>query len=244
MNWLQRLSETYDNCSHAIGKIEKRKIKNKAVALTPLLPICHTMQNAHIEVTLDETGAFLSAKVVDKDDAPTLIPCTEFSSGRTNGQCPHPLHDKLEYVASDFTERSCGLCDFNNYKIQLLNWLQFAGDSQALKAVFAYLEKGVLIQDCVDAHVLYLNDEQKLMNSWPVGDDPPAIFKLLPGGFDNKGKQKPWQGNAFIRFCVEGNSTLSSSLQNDDRLWKSWSDFYAAQESTSGICLILSLIHI
>lgn len=238
MNWLQRLSETYENCSQAIGKIEKKKIKNKEVALTPLLPICHTMQNAHIEVTLDEAGTFLSAKVVDKDDAPTLIPCTESSSGRTNGQCPHPLHDKLEYVARDFYERTGGSCDFESYKTQLNQWITFSENPESLKAVLQYLDTGSLIQDCARVHVLHLDENNQLINSWETDDNPPPIFKLLPGGFDNKGKQKPWQGNVFCRFCVEIKSSLSSSLQADARLWKSWSDFYAVQESKSGLCLI------
>lgn len=238
MNWLQRLSETYDNCSEAIGKIEKKKIKNKEVALTPLLPICHTMQNAHIEVTLDEAGIFLSAKVVDKVDAPTLIPCTESSSGRTNGQCPHPLHDKLEYVARDFNERTGGSCDFDSYKTQLNHWIKFSDNPRSLKAVLQYLDRGCLIQDCARVHVLHLDENNQLINSWEIDGNPPTIFKLLPGGFDNKGKQKPWQGNAFCRFCVETKSSPSSSLQADERLWKSWSDFYAVQESKTGLCLI------
>jgi len=238
MNWLLRLSETYDNCSEAIGKIEKKKIKNKEVALTPLLPICHTMQNAHIEVTLDEAGTFLSAKVVDKDDAPTLIPCTESSSGRTNGQCPHPLHDKLEYVARDFCERTGGSCDFESYRTQLNHWITFSENLKPLKSVLQYLDRGSLIQDCARVHVLHLDENNHLINSWEIDDNPPPIFKLLPGGFDNKGKQKPWQGNVFCRFCVEIKSSLSSSLQADESLWKSWSDFYAVQESNSGLCLI------
>ncbi|NJM37584.1 MAG: hypothetical protein HC845_06840 [Akkermansiaceae bacterium] len=238
MNWLQRLAETYENCSDAIGKIETRKMKNKEVALTPLLPICHTMQNAHIEITLDEAGNFLSAKVVEKDDAPTLIPCTESSSGRTNGQCPHPLHDKLEYVASDYSERSDGSCDYVSYKKQLSEWIQSAEDYTALKAVFDYLEKGTLIKDCAASKVLFLDDTNKLLNKWVDNEAAPPIFKLLPGGLDGKGKQKPWQANAFIRFSVEAKNSLGSSLQHDPVLWKLWSDYYATKETINGLCLI------
>lgn len=231
MSWLQRLSETYDHCTDAIGS------KNDKV---PLLPICHTMQNAHIEVTLDGEGNFLRAKVVDKSDAPTLIPCTESSAGRTSGQCPHPLHDKLEYLAKDFTIWTEKKSDYESYMAQLSEWVAAFGN-QKLKALFEYLKGGTLIADLINHQILHNNESDKLLNQWTFETDTPAIFKLLGGGVDNKGKDKQWQANAFVRFQVETASDLNSSLQYDSAIWKGWGDFYASKNAIQGLCYSSSI---
>lgn len=97
MSWIQKLYETYNNCEEMVGAGSD---DNEV----PLLPICHTTQKAHIEITIDENGTFLKARTLKKDEARTIIPCTESSSGRTSGKTPHPLCDKLQYVAADYVE--------------------------------------------------------------------------------------------------------------------------------------------
>ena len=95
MSWIQKLYETYDNCQSQVGKSTDDNN-------TPLLPICHTTQMAQIEIIIDQYSDFKRAKVVPKDNAKTIIPCTEGSGGRTSGVRPHPLCDKLQYVAADY----------------------------------------------------------------------------------------------------------------------------------------------
>lgn len=96
MSWLLNLYETYESNLDRVGEIEKTN-NNRYFTL---LPISHTTQNAHVEVNITEEGEFHSATVIDKDDASTLIPCTEESSSRAGAKiAPHPLHDKLSYVA-------------------------------------------------------------------------------------------------------------------------------------------------
>jgi len=231
MSWLQELAQTYDRCSSAIGS------KNDKM---PLLPICHTMQNAHIEVTLDSEGNFLSAKVVDKPDSPTIIPCTEASSGRTRGQCPHPLHDKLEYLAKDYSEKTNGKSDFDTYLAQLDSWIKASNENSKLTAVLKYIKSGELISDLLREQVFYADDSGKLLNVWQSKEDSPKIFKLLPGGTDSNGKLKPCQANSFIRFCVEIESSPDSSLEFDSTIWESWINHYAESESEKGLCFATS----
>lgn len=76
MSWIQKLYETYENCQSIIGADVDEKT-------TPLIPICHTTQQAHIEIVLDQEGNFLRAKVVAKENARTIVPCTEASGGRS-----------------------------------------------------------------------------------------------------------------------------------------------------------------
>ena len=230
MTWLQRLAETYESCADAIGD------KNDKI---PLLPICHTTQNAQIEIILDGGGHFLSAKTVDKATAVTIIPCTEKSSGRTSGQCPHPLHDKLEYVAANYTEVTGGKCDFSKYFDQLGKWVTSSQNIEELTSVYEYVKKGCLIEDLIESGVLHKDENGMLLKEWsPDRGEAPKIFKLLPGGTDAKGKQKPWQGMAFVRFCVESNNSLNSSLQSNPELWKSWSKQYSKSEGAEDICMV------
>ena len=93
MSWIHKLHETYENCQSMIGKTAPKEI---------LLPICHTTRMAQIEIAIDHQGIFKTARVVPKEDAKTIIPCTESSSGRTSGGTPHPLCDKLQYIADDY----------------------------------------------------------------------------------------------------------------------------------------------
>lgn len=67
------------------------------------LSYSHSTFNAQIEVMLDEEGNFLGSKKLDKGpDIVTIIPVTEDSAARSSGIAPHPLCDKLCYVAGDY----------------------------------------------------------------------------------------------------------------------------------------------
>ena len=62
----QRAVETYDRHSSQAGKPSDKH----PVAL---IPISHIIQNAQIEIILDEHGEFVQAKSVPKDDSKTII---------------------------------------------------------------------------------------------------------------------------------------------------------------------------
>ena len=95
MSWLLDLYETYEANLDRVGVVH-RKYDGQEYTL---LPISHTTQNAHIEVQVTEGGDFHSARVVDKAEASTIIPCTEAAASRTGKRvAPYPLHDKLIYV--------------------------------------------------------------------------------------------------------------------------------------------------
>lgn len=230
MNWLLRLSETYDNCSEAIGKIEKKKIKNKEVALTPLLPICHTMQNAHIEVTLDEAGTFLSAKVVDKDDAPTLIPCTESSESRS-GKMPinHPFADKLQYVAGDFADFGGVVTSgfknakepFESFLSELEQWVSYSPNTK-LSAVLAFLRQRSLMSKLIALEIFptcKVGNAVCVLNKWTGSrEEKPKIFSVLP--------QNGTPFDSFVRWKVDVRDNLLSDCSSDPELWASWIEYY------------------
>ena len=104
MSWIQGLYDTYEQCAGA-----------PQFATDPLMPMCHVPQKAHIEVVIDVSGEFRSARVLQRNEQSTPVPCTEDSASRTNNDAPHALCDKLQYCASDYPRIAidwrCGSCE-------------------------------------------------------------------------------------------------------------------------------------
>ena len=103
MNWMYALYATYEQNRDYVGRIDKEPAhgNRKERLITPLLPLYHSMQNAHITITLNKQGELINASLNNQNSQPTIIPVTEASGGRTSGACAHPLCDKLQYVAGD-----------------------------------------------------------------------------------------------------------------------------------------------
>ena len=96
LSWVNDLYITYENNEEEVAK----DLSAKAI----LLPVAHSTQNAQIEIVVSEEGEFVRAHRVDKGDAITIIPVTEDSASRGNGNNPHYLEDKLEYIAGDYEQ--------------------------------------------------------------------------------------------------------------------------------------------
>lgn len=125
----------------------------------PILPLYHSTANAQIEILIDESGKFLSASKVPKDDAETVIPVTEDSATRSSGAAPMPFADKLKYLARDFPLYLTGKQAKNDeyhsaYMTQLRMWKESEYSHPAVKALYAYLEQGKLMSDLAAAGVL------------------------------------------------------------------------------------------
>ncbi|MEW6287086.1 MAG: type I-C CRISPR-associated protein Cas8c/Csd1 [Chloroflexota bacterium] len=239
MNWIQNLYETYENCQNMIGVIEEDQEGKEQV---PLLPICHTTQKAQIEITLDSQGKFRRARVVGKDEARTIIPCTEKSAGgRTSGIAPHPLCDKLQYLAADYKKYGGEKDHYFEFYMELLsNWVK-SGAPAKVRAIYEYVRKGNVIGDLVANRVLFVDQDGKLYIERPVVKDknaPKDIFDLLPGGIDEKtGKIKSWQADAFVRWRVEGDDAMAE-IWNDPEVIRSWIDYYSATKQTKSLCYV------
>ena len=112
MSWLKRLSDTYDEAS-VLSQQRSFEIA--------LLPIAHTNQTAHIKIVIDISGNFVRAEVLDKIQI--NLPATEKSASRSSGLAPHPLSDKLLYVAEDYAHyKGAKKSGFELYKSLLKEW--------------------------------------------------------------------------------------------------------------------------
>lgn len=221
MSWLQKLYETYENCISMVGDLSER---------VPLLPICHTTQQAQITVVLNGRGEFLRGEAVPKEEASTVIPCTESSSSRTSGLCPHPLHDKLQYVAGDYVTfggKEKKWC-YGPYLEQLTAWCRSPYSEPRLEAVLAYLQKGCLIADLVAAKVLFARGDGTLMEKWEGDGEAPPIFKTVLGP----------PIDAFVRFAVEIPGVAESRLWRDAALWQSYIDYELSSAIDKDVCYV------
>lgn len=216
MSWLYGLYQTYEENKESVGKIQRTAYGKELV----LLPIAHAYQNAQIEVTVTKNGEFYAAKVVPKDEAPTIIPVTIPSAGRSGStSAPHALHDNLVYVAGDFEEYGGkykkssidGRYSYQMYLDALKKWCDSEFTHPLVQNILTYLEKGNLIEDLIEAKVMFAKDHQ-LVPKWSkelereFGDKPP-LFNVLSGD----------QTTAFIRFLIheegEGNRPLWGDLE-------------------------------
>lgn len=219
MSWIQKLYETYESCQSMIGKVASEKE-------VPLLPICHTTNKAQIEIVIDHQGNFKRARVVPKDNARTIIPCTESSGGRTSGEAPHPLCDKLQYVAKDYAKYG-GSKDvyFAKYESELEKWC--SSHPKAL-AVFEYTKKGHVIEDLIANKVLITGVDGELIEKpEKKSKDAPDIFKVLND-----------QSEAFIRWEVEIPNDKCSKTWEDKTLWDSWINYYSNTKQERNLCYV------
>lgn len=92
MSWMEKLYQTYEMAMALDLPIEAGQ--------QPLMPTSHTLQNAHINIVVDGEGNFKKASVLEKTQI--ILPATEKSASRSSGEAPHPLADKLQYVAEDY----------------------------------------------------------------------------------------------------------------------------------------------
>ena len=233
MSWLLNLYETYESNLDQIGVIEKKYNDQEYT----LLPISHTTQNAHIEVEITEDGEFHSARVIDKNDAGTLIPCTEDSANRAGSKiAPYPLHDKLSYVAGDFVAYGGKIKKeepFTYYIKQLEEWAKSPYVTAKVKSIYTYLSKKQLIKDLVEDKKLFLDVNGNLIDKWDKkyeslhGEKPP-IFSVVSGE----------QESAFIRFNVYSPNKILTKVWKDQEMYDSFIRYYKDLLGDEDLCYV------
>ena len=219
MSWMKSLSETYDRCSDYIGVMDNG---------IPLLPIGHTLHMAQIEITLDDRGAFLSARVLDRDESMTIAPCTQESDRRTSGPVSHPLSDRLQYVASDFSTYGAEESHFSAFVSLLGAWSDFDPDNWKIQAVRHYSENSALIRDLIDWGIFELEET----------DD-----KKSPRVIWTEGSRKSARGlgsalRCFVRWSVERAGYANPSMHTDPEIWNSWIGYNFSIITERGLCQV------
>ncbi|WP_025328950.1 type I-C CRISPR-associated protein Cas8c/Csd1 [Bibersteinia trehalosi] len=223
MSWMQKLYRTYEAALQKASNLSEE----------PLTPIGHTQQNAHIVIVLNGDGEFRTAQVMPPKTA-IMLPATESSENRTSGEAPHPLADKIQYVARDYSayggEKKAY---FQGYLNQLQAWCDSAASHPKVSAVLHYVKKGKVVEDLITAGVFQLGADGKVLSKWVEKGDAPAIFSTLP-----KTKGEIEFGSALVCWRVEIKGDPQSDTWTDVTVQQSWIDYLALADSQTGFCFI------
>lgn len=218
MGWLDHCISVFDGNPAFVGKMEPE--------LVPLVPISHTTQKVNIEVALTGQGDFIRARVLRRDEMTTIIPCTEKSSARTSGLVPHPLFDKLQYIAGDYVQYGGEKkkFDYEEYMKNLQDWCSSPYAHPYVQAVYTYLQKKCLIHDLSEYKILPLNQDGSLMKNWKGGkENAPSIFQNM--------KKNETAFDSFVRFSVN-----EVRLCDDPDVWKSFQDYMEEELQKEDYC--------
>ncbi len=228
MSWMQKLYETYEQCSTS----------ESLQSTTPLAPLCHVIQQAHIEIVLDGHGDFRRARVIEKMN--TVIPATEKSAtARTSGIAPHALSDHIKYCAKDYLEgRQETNKHFDAYRKQLKAWCDSPYSHPKAAAILKYVDNGSVVRDLVSEGVLPACNGL-LLTKWETKkpDDKPPLFKQLTK--DQKTKEYKPQ-NALIRWIVESDDLITETWK-DPVLRDAWIEYSTDTDATPALCMVTGI---
>lgn len=255
MHWLQSLYETYDANRGYVGKYLSKTVKKKngeetEVPITPLLPIYHTAQNAHITVVLqvkDDRAAFADARIVSESQQ-TIIPATEESEARTSSKiAPHALCDRLMYLAGNrpefFEDEDTARLAFSGgYKndgkkkagkkelvvgyFETLNaWADSAFATPKLRAIRDYIAGGSLVSDLAAKGVITLDGNGKVTAKSGSGELSKALGQTE-------------QFKALVRWEVELPNETEAAAWRDPALFDSWAKFREKASADRGFCYV------
>ena len=223
MSWMRKLYRTYES-------ILEQGVTDDT---EPLTPVGHTIQNAHIVIVIDGQGNFQTARVMPPKTA-ILLPATESSENRTSGEAPHPLADKIQYVAKDYVDYGGEKkAYFDGYLKQLKAWCESPFAHPKVQAVLHYVAKGRVVADLVEAGIFQLDSGNKVLNKWEAEGDAPSIFSVLP-----KTKGEIEFGSALVCWQVEIAGDVHSQTWTDKTIQQSWADYAASEKAEKGFCLV------
>jgi len=223
MSWLAKLEQTYE-AAHRSDQFEDKPI-----------PINHSIQNSHIQITIDDGGNFIHAYAPEKA-VQIVLPTTEQSAGRSSGPVAHPLADKLQYVAADYPDFGGAKPGyFKLYHEQLTAWAESDNSHLAVKAVLKYVSKRTVIADLVEEGIVVLDAEGKLATVLDdsYGNKPlfKPLFKSLP-----KTKGVTEQGGALVAWCIDTPGLDQPDTWQMPELQQAWIGYQAETKGITALC--------
>lgn len=237
MSWMQKLFATYEACARNSDYTEPPQAEDGGPETPALMPVSHTSQQAQICVTLDGQGNFVRAELLPPKTQ-LIIPATEDSAGRTSGDAPHPLDDKIHYCAKDYEGGKKNL--YAMYAEQLQAWCDSPHSHPKAKAVYAYVSKGRPVHDLLACGILRADASGALLTE-PAQEDKDSgkdsIFnRLQPKKV--KGVTVRDQGDALVVWRVVLPGDMEPRTWKDASLQQAWMAYDAAQMQQKGLCMV------
>lgn len=222
MSWLEQLVQTYDENERFAGKFGIDGMKSV------LPPVGHILGNAQIEIALNEAGELTNVEVLPKEQQQTLLPCTPDSASRTSTTAPpHPLHDKLPYIARDYEKfvpakekagkKETKESPHEKYVALLGAWDRSPYSDTKVHAVYRYITEHDVIGELLDKGILYKDDQGRIMEKWTdKKKEKPPIFKAS--------SESPLK--SLVRFRVDLDGDPCPELWKDRELQKKYQLFF------------------
>ena len=203
MSWLEQLVQTYEENVHLGSRFGVDGMKSI------LAPMGHILGSAQVEITLDGEGELIDAEVLPKEQQQTLLPCTTDSASRSGIDAPpHPLHDKLSYIARDYgrfvqekkSDKKPGKKSPHEQYVDLLGaWVESPYVDPKVRAVYRYITEHDVIDDLLTHKILYKDKAGHIIEKWTdKKKEKPPIFKASG--------QSPLQSVVRFRVDLEGDS--------------------------------------
>ena len=191
----------------------------------PLIPVSHQITNADLEITLDSEGNLLDARTVEKEDAATIIPVTELSSGRTGDtSCAHPLCDQIRFLSPMYPAK------YEAYLTQLHRWEQSRYAHPKLSAIARYVEKGRILEDMARLGLITLNE-----NGLPIKKKQKKQEK------EDKEEKEQKEDKLIVRWRVEtGKEGEISACWQDQSLFRAFIDYYTSTKKEDSVFCMVS----
>lgn len=231
MSYLRALYSTYEHNEDKVGELATNQLKDGRIVEYMLLPISHTTQTAHIEVTVNIDGTLFDAEVKKSS---TILPFTEESGSRSGkNYVPHVLHDKLMYVAGDYVtytnDKEKEDC-FKKYIEQLKEWCDSPYGHPHIRAIYDYVKNGTLIKDLVNRKILHVDEGNGyLLLKWNgKSEEKPSIFTVIAGE----------QISALVRFNIHIPGEVTKPIWRDKEIFESYINFYNTKLKEEDICYV------
>lgn len=208
--WMLDLYETYDTI---IGLPPNQR--------ATLTPIAHSSHKSQIEMLIDLDGNLIDAKVIDETNQTTIIPVTEDSATRSSGIAPHPLSDKLAYVAGDYGQyvKKSDPKKYTAYAEGLSQWANSTFCNDRIRSVDTYIKKGTIMADLIELNILHAENGLLLAE------------KIL--GVNS--------ADCVVRFDVRADSFDSeyfNPLYLDQEIFDCYTKYYFSKSQNKNLCYI------
>ena len=221
MSWLEQLVQTYDENAHLAGKFGLDGMNSV------LPPVGHILGNAQIEIALNAEGELTSVEVLPKGEQQTLLPCTPDSASRSGTEAPpHPLHDKLPYIARDYEKfvpqkekkgKKAKESPHEKYVDLLGKWESSPYSDTKVHAVYRYVTEHDVIGELLDKGILHKDAQGRMIETWTdKKKEKPLIFQACSGS--------PLQ--SLVRFRVDLDGDPCPELWKDAQLQKKYQQFF------------------
>ena len=185
-----------------------------------LLPVAHSIAKANIEICITEDGELVDGGIntVDNSDEETIVPDT--GKAKTGlYPAPYPLNESLRYIAGDLnlfipTDLKDNTKSHSDYIELLTDWKNSPYSHPALNAVYNYLIKNTVTDDCIKSGVLVFDNKIGKLKKNQFNTTVDKSFVRFAVMYSDPEREKcTWRDNTLFNSFIKYLSSKSTDKQ-------------------------------